>query len=263
MNIIKQIKAYIRFLIKAKTAIGHGIHSPFVYQFSIDVLLKSSKKIEKLRSVELLRKKLLIDKRTINVTDLGAGSISGKTSRKVSEITRNASSSQKYCNLLFRIVDYFKPASIIELGTSMGLATASMALANENTKIYTIEGCPAIAQIAKENVESLSVSNIQQYVGDFNSVLPELLPVLNHPFLAFIDGNHRYEPTMRYFRHVLSVSNEQSVIIIDDIHWSEEMELAWAEIKAMPETVTCIDIFRMGIVFFRKGIPKQNFEIRV
>ena len=262
MNILKRIQSYIKFYVKSKPAIGHGIHSPFVYQFSTEILLKGSKKIEKLNQIELLRKNLAKDKRVIEVSDFGAGNSSGKKLRKISEIAKTASSSRKYCNLLFKIVDQFKPESIIELGTSFGIASASMALSSPDLELITIEGCPAIAGIAKENFESLGIKNIQPHIGQFDEILPTILPKLKHPFVAFIDGNHRYEPTLKYFKQILSACNNQSIIIIDDIHWSEEMEKAWNEIKAMPEAIICIDIFRMGIVFFRTGLPKQEFIIR-
>ena len=262
MNIRKRIRSYIKFYIKSKPAIGHGIHSPFVYQFSTEILLKGNKKIEKLKQIDLLRKNLTKNQSIIEVSDFGAGNSSGKKLRKISDIAKIASSPRKYCNLLFRIADQFKPESIIELGTSLGFASASMALSSPNAELITIEGCPAIASLAKENFESLGIKNIQQHIGQFDEILPTILPKLKHPFIAFIDGNHKYEATLKYFKQILSVCNNQSIIIIDDIHWSEEMEQAWDEIKAMPETIICIDIYRMGIVFFRTGLPKQEFIIK-
>ena len=262
MNILKRIQSYIKFYIKSKPAIGHGIHSPFVYQFSTEILLKGNKKIKKLNQIELLRKNMTKNRSIIEVSDFGAGNSSGTKLRKIADIAKKASSPRKYCNLLFRITEQFKPESIIELGTSLGLASASMALASADAKLITIEGCPAIAGLAKENFELLGIKNIQQHVGQFDEILPTILPKLNHPFIAFIDGNHKYEPTLKYFKQILSICNCQSIIIIDDIHWSEEMEQAWNEIKAMPETIICIDLYRMGIIFFRTGLPKQEFIIQ-
>jgi predicted O-methyltransferase YrrM len=256
------VSSYIKFWLKAKPTIGHGIHSPFVYGFSSQLLISAKKTNKKLRSIELLRKQLLRDNREITITDLGAGSVSGNKTRKISTIAKVSSSSQKNCQLFFKLVEEFQPKSIIELGTSLGLASASMASANENLIVYTIEGCSEIAKVAQDSFNTLGLKNIQLYNDTFDHALGEILPKLSLPFIAFIDGNHKYEPTVKYFHQLLAYANSQCIMVFDDIYWSKDMYLAWEYIKQHPKTVFCIDLYRVGIVFFNEGVVKQDFAIR-
>ena len=99
-------------------------------------------------------------------------------------------------------------------------------------------------------------------VGEFDKQLPKVLPNIETIDFAFIDGNHRYEPTLKYFEMLLGKSTDQSIFIFDDIYWSEGMCKAWKEIIARPEVTVSIDLYRMGIIFFRKESPKQDFVVR-
>jgi predicted O-methyltransferase YrrM len=99
--------------------------------------------------------------------------------------------------------------------------------------------------------------------GNFDNLLPPVIAQLSSIDLAYIDGNHRYQPTVNYFHQFLSKAGNQTILIFDDVHWSEEMEKAWEEIKAHPAVQCTIDIFFLGFVFFREEFKvKQNFVIR-
>ena len=57
--------------------------------------------------------------------------------------------------------------------------------------------------------------------------------------------------------------DKETILIFDDIHWSAEMEKAWAEIKANPSVTLTIDLFFIGLVFVRKAQKeKEHFIIR-
>jgi predicted O-methyltransferase YrrM len=187
---------------------------------------------------------------------------SGK--RTISEIAERSLKSEKYGQLLFRLVNHFKPNTILELGTSLGISTAYLASANPNSKVITIEGCPNIASEAKKNFEILGLKNIESVIGNFDSVLPAALCQLPTADckLVFFDGNHKKEPTLRYFNQCLELADNTSVFIFDDIHWSNEMEEAWEEIKSHPQVTVTIYLFFLGLVFFRKEQVKQNFIVR-
>src|SRR5262249_27487483 len=105
--------------------------------------------------------------------------------------------------------------------------------------------------------------NIQVITGNFDDTLTGMLQQLPMVDLAFLDGNHRLEPTLRYFEQVVSKVHEASVIILDDIHWSEEMEQAWKKIQQHPAVTCTIDLFFIGLVFFKEDIKTtQHFTIR-
>lgn len=249
---------YFRYWLSAKNA--HGIHSPFVFELYNDVINKKGSYYAFDR-IEQLRKKLLASKKEIDVTDLGAGR-SGK--RTIGEIASRSAKSKKYCELLFRIAYNMKPNTILELGTSLGISTSYLASADANAKVITIEGCTNTAHEAKKNIEALGLKNIESVVGNFNTELPTVLSRLPKDGcqLVFIDGNHRKEPTLNYFNHCLAYANNDSIFIFDDIHWSEDMEEAWEVIKKHPQVTVTIDLFFLGLVFFRKEQAKENFVIR-
>jgi predicted O-methyltransferase YrrM len=222
-------RSYIRYLFCSQTK--NTIHSPFLYNLIISVFDDSTKYPEYTR-IETLKKSLLADNRLVSVTDFGAGSkVIRKTSRAVKDITRTSSKSLKTGRLLFRLAKHFQPKTIIELGTSFGLSSAWLAAGSPEAKVYTIEGCPAIAAIASENIKKLNPGNIHLINGLFDEKLPGLLHSLNEVDLVFIDGNHRWKPTVSYFEQCLTKSVNETCFVIDDIHWSDEMEKAWQEIK--------------------------------
>jgi predicted O-methyltransferase YrrM len=81
--------------------------------------------------------------------------------------------------------------------------------------------------------------------------------------LAFIDGNHRKQPTLDYFTKLLNHSTTSTILIFDDIHWSEEMEAAWSVIQQNPSVTLTIDLFFIGLVFLNPTFKvKQHFSIR-
>lgn len=257
---MKQLSFLIRYLkywFSAKNA--HGIHSPFVFSLYNDVINKKGSYYV-FDKIEQLRKKLLLSKKEINVTDLGAGS-SGK--RTLAEIAARSAKSKKYCELLYRLAYHFKPGSVLELGTSLGISTAYLASANPNAKVITIEGCLNTAAEAKKNFESLGLKNIESVVGNFDNVLLRPSSSVPRPLnFVFFDGNHKKEPTLNYFTQCLSQADNDSIFIFDDIHWSAEMEEAWEEIKRNPKVTVTIDLFFLGLVFFRKEQVKEDFVVR-
>ncbi|HVZ25796.1 MAG TPA: class I SAM-dependent methyltransferase, partial [Sediminibacterium sp.] len=165
--------------------------------------------------------------------------------------------------LLFRMVHYYAPSQVLELGTSLGITTAYLASANPLGQITTLEGAPAIAAKAQTHFNQLGLSNIRLVAGNFDETLPSVLNDLGKVDMAFIDGNHRFTPTVAYFEQLLPYVGESGFLVFDDIHWSSEMEAAWKKIQAHPQVTLTIDLFFVGIVFFRpeQKIP-QHFSIR-
>lgn len=256
-------KKYIHYYITALNGKGHGIHSPFVYDFVINVL-NDKRKFYAFDKIEGLRTRLNNDQSIIEVEDFGAGSVKdNKKKRRVSDIAKMAAKPKKFGQLFFRIANYYQPQTIIELGTSLGLSSAYLASGNSGSSVITMEGAPAIAKKAKQNFQLLGFKNITQITGNFDDTLASTIATLEKVDLAFVDGNHRKQPTIDYFKILLSKTHEHSIIIFDDIHWSAEMEEAWNEIKNDDAVQYSIDLFFIGLVFFRKDFKKkQHFVIR-
>ncbi len=256
-------KKYLRYYCTASNGKGHGIHSPFVFTF-ITQVLNDKKKYACYENIEQIRKQLLRDDTIIEVEDFGAGSGKIKSiHRKVKAIAASSLKQPKYARLLFRVVQYYQPKLVLELGTSFGITTAYLASGNTAAQIYTCEGATQIAAIAKRNFEQLSIKNTSLITGDFAMTLPSLLQTTGLINFAFIDGNHRKAPTLQYFLQLMAHGNENTILVFDDIHWSAGMEEAWAEIQQHPAVTLTIDLFFIGIVCIDKGIKiKQHFTIK-
>lgn len=254
---------YLKYYITASNSKGHGMHSPFVFDF-ITKVLNDDRHFYAYGSIEDLRQLLLLDQKELLIEDFGAGSrVKKENTRKICDIAKSSLKPKKFGQLLFRIVDHYSPAVILELGTSLGITTTYMASAKEGSSVTTMEGAKTVAAVARNNFEKLHLSNIEMVEGNFDETLSPVVNKLRSIDLAFVDGNHRYEPTLRYYRELLPAMHEYSVLIFDDIHWSKEMEQAWEAIKADEAVTLSIDLFFIGLVFFRKEQKiKQHFTIR-
>ncbi len=269
--VLHSIKSYLKFLWNSKNQ--HGVHSPFVYNL-VTKCFYDKTNYEEYSILKSYRKTLLANKETIEVTDFGAGSrVFKSNTRPINQIAKNAGISPKRAKLLFRIVNYFQPNSILEIGTSLGLATSALALGidtktnkekqNNNAKITTLEGCPNTALIAKTQCQLQKFNNIEFVNTEFSSYLSTQHPTPNTQDLIYFDGNHSRKATLEYFELLLPTSSNNSVWIFDDIHWSKDMEEAWEIIKNHPKVTVTIDTFQWGIVFFRNEQKKEHFVIRV
>jgi predicted O-methyltransferase YrrM len=240
----------------------HGTHSPFVYRLVDQVIYDfDNKKVYDL--VENQRRELLSDSRVINVTDLGAGShVNNNRQKKVSEIAKNALKPPKLAQLLYRLVLDLQPKNMVELGTCLGITSIYLKNAVPQAQFYTLEGCPETAGVAKEEFEKAGLADIQQVIGNFDDTLPGVIGQSDKIDFLFVDGNHQKEATLRYFEWCLPKVHENTLLIFDDIYWSEGMKEAWTAIKAHPQVTLTIDLFWIGLVYFRKGQVKEDFVIK-
>jgi len=254
-------KDYLLHRLKAKTR--HGVHSPFVYRLVDQVIYDfEAKKIY--NDIESLRQQLLNDERVITVTDLGAGShLNNNNQKKISDIARNALKPPKLAQLLYRLAIDLKPRNIIELGTCLGITTIYLQKAAPDAKVYTLEGCPETSGMANETFSKAGINNIDLITGNFNETLPGVVDKLAELDFVFVDGNHQKDATLKYFDWCLPKVHENSLLIFDDIYWSDGMKEAWSEIKAHPRVTVTIDLFWIGLVFFKGGRVKEDFLIRI
>jgi predicted O-methyltransferase YrrM len=262
MSQINKILKYSNYLLRAKTA--HGVHSPFVFKLIHELIETEDTNYYQFKELNELRKELLNDQTELQVTDLGAGSkIFKEGKRKISEIAKVGISKKKFSELLFKLVNFCDAKTIVELGTSIGLNALYFAKANSKSNVYSIEGCKELSKFASQLAKKEKAGNINFIVGNFDDEFPKLLNRIPNLDLLFVDGNHRYQPTISYFKMALEKKSSSSVLIFDDIHWSEEMEKAWDEIKSHSEVTLTIDLFFVGLVFFRtEQKEKQHFVLK-
>jgi predicted O-methyltransferase YrrM len=259
MSVTYQVKKYIQYKLNAKDE--HSIHSPFVFKLYTEVI-NNRHKYYAFDELNKIRKQLVNNQQTIEVVDLGAGSKKMSSTRKIADIAKYSVAAKKYAELLFRLINYFKPRSVLELGTSLGLSSLYMANAANQATITTIEGCPNTYAFAKQLIADAGIKNIEAINTSFDTAFETILQDKKQD-VVYIDGNHTYEATINYFTELLKHSNENSVLIFDDIYWSEGMTKAWEAIKAHAAVTLSIDLYKVGLVFFRKeNKQKEHFCLR-
>ena len=260
--ILCQAAKYLKYIILSRHRAGHGIHSPFVFNL-INRLFRNKTDYTVVSTVEKVRKRLRSDYRYIYVTDLGSGSGKHKNNRrKVSDIAKYSAVPEKYGALLSSLASEFGNSFIIEFGTSLGISTMYMALSCKDAKVLTLEGCPETAKVAYQNFTDLALQNITILTGPFDENLQNISATGLKPGLVFIDGNHNKPALIRYFNFITGISDSETVVVIDDINHSNEMQEAWTEIKANEKVSLTIDIYRFGIVFFKSGVSRYDYVIR-
>ncbi|MGE0568526.1 MAG: O-methyltransferase [Bacteroidia bacterium] len=255
------IKNYLRHYFTSKKK-GHGIHSPFVYQLCENVFYNNFDfyAFDKLHKI---RKELSKAKIHFQVEDFGAGSKHFKDqSRSIASIINHGISTRPQSEMLFKLINYLQPNTILELGTSIGINTLYFSKAKRDAKIISIEAEKELVRFAKQLFSTEKAKNITLIEGKFDDVLPQLLEK-EKPFdMIYIDGNHTYDATMRYTKLLLESTTKDSCIIYDDIYWSEGMTKAWNEIIADKKITISIDCFYFGIVFFRnESKQKEHFKL--
>jgi predicted O-methyltransferase YrrM len=266
---------FLKYKIFAKHKKGHGIHSPFVFAL-INHVFNDKKVDNDLAKVFDLHHKYKQSKEAFLFDEKGAGThqqtklkLKSKNNPNIQRISttvgktiRNSSITKKYGGLIYRLVKYFNPENILEIGTSVGISTLYIAQGAPESKITTIEGAEEKIQIAKKLTRAMDLQNIEFICKNFDLGIPQILKNCKTPDFIFFDGNHTQEATERYFYLCLKKAHNNSVFIFDDIHWSSEMERAWNTIKKHERVSVSIDLFRLGILFFKPEITKGHYKIK-
>jgi predicted O-methyltransferase YrrM len=257
------IKSYLKFIWNSTNA--HGVHSPFVFDL-VQKCFYDKTNYSEYETLEKYRNAVLQNKNTIEVTDFGAGSqVFKSNTRAIDQIAKNAGISVERAKLLFRIVNYFQPKSILEIGTSVGLATSAPSL-NDFARVTTLERCSKALAIAKEmfqfpnfNLQQAKVNFVTAEISDF--LKSQRLKYGDYNLIYF-DGNHSKQAYLDCFELLLPTITNETVWIFDNIHQSKEMEDLWELIKKNPKVTVTIDTFQWGLVFFRSEQVKEDFIVR-
>lgn len=255
-----QVLDFIKYKFIAGNA--HGLHSPFVFELYTQVIAPE-KWYYVFDQIEEIRKQLLNSNKSIEVKDLGAGSkVNNKKNRKVSKIASTSLCSPREGALLFELVGKYKYKKILELGTSFGISTLYLSTYSKDIQTVTIEGSPSIANIAKDNFKQFPHANIEVVIGNIDDQIKPVLDKMGKVDVVYFDANHKYKPTLEYFEACLPYIHEDSLFIFDDIYWSAEMKQAWNELKNHPKVGISVDLYDLGLLFFRQKQPKQFFTLQ-
>jgi len=246
---------YIKYRLNAKHL--HGIHSPFVYNFMKRAMSIQMNK-EELKVIQDCISEIKENKTQIKVTDYGAKSKKLKKNRTVKQIFRTSSSYGKNALLLYRISNYFKPKRILELGTSIGIGSLHLHLGAPEAKLTTIEGCPETYKIAEKNIGNRPIERINKtfydYIKDLENIKYDLI---------FIDGHHDGAALKYYIQLLEPHTHNDTIIILDDIRWSDSMNDTWSFLKREEKYHLSMDFFRMGVLSKRTQQRKENFVLKL
>ncbi len=262
MNKLLLLFRYLKYRLKAKTR--YKVHSQFVFDF-INNILRDKKDFTDYSILWEHRNKMADNNDPVETVDFGVGAGKKAYSTKIlklGNIVRLRSLNESRLKLLYRITKFYRPENILEFGTAAGISSTYIKSGNPLSNMKTMEGCANLAAKANESFRELGLSNIDITVGNFDNTLKDVLKKIKKLDFVFFDGNHRKEPTLRYFEQCIHFSNENSIFVFDDIHWSKGMESAWEYIKNDRRVSITIDLFWFGIIFFVEGVEKQDFVIR-
>ena len=257
---LRFIRNLFGFYRRAQTI--YDIHSPFVADF-LRQIVADRRQFYAFPLIEHIRKDLLRDKRLVAITDFGAGSqADGRLQRPLRSIARFSPVHPEEGQLLFRLVNRYRPKTIVELGTSLGISAMYLHAAARQARLITVEGCPETAALAREQFRKMGFDGIELRQGAFSIQLPQILASLERVDLLYLDGDHREGSTWAYFQACLEKAGTHSIFIIADIHWSDEMARAWARMKAHPRTSLSIELWHLGLLFFDDAFHEpQHFTL--
>ena len=264
---IFRICSYLRHVLTVWNTTGEGIHSPYLF-YLVRFLMRDENTYYCFADIERRRDSLLACQDSLDVVDYGSqGSPEGlQVTRKVSDIARGHLESARIGQLLFRLLVYMgreqnRPLEILELGTSLGVTTSYLGAANRQNKVVTLEGSENVAQVAEQQWRALGLENIVCRVGNIDNTL--YIYAREGLDMAYVDANHTYGATMRYVDYLLPRMAEKGIIVVDDIHYSREMERAWRTLQADERVTTSMDLYHAGLLFVDKHYLKRHYRIRI
>lgn len=261
-NAIYRVREYIKHYLTAYNTRGEGIHSPSLF-YLVSMIINDQLSYYVWNDIEQRRRAMILWDKTIDVTDYGTGN-NRPSQRQICNIAKHSLEKANNAQALFRIINYLseqykRPLTIVELGTSLGITTAYLATPNKKNRIFTFEGSSEIANIARLNWNKLNIRNIECIEGNIDNTL--FTTYLQQVDFAWLDANHTYEATMRYFTYLLQYVSDKSIIAIDDIHYSPQMKAAWKDICNRNEVTSTMDFYDFGLVFFDKQYIKKHYRL--
>ena len=270
-----RIFARVRHVLTAWNTGGEGIHSPYLF-YLVRFLFYDRNTYYSWHAIEERRRAMLHAPKPLEVTDYGTGA-SG--TRLVSDIARTSLGSPREAQLLYRLAGYLasevrqseagRTPLILELGTSLGITTAYLASPDTRIRVVTFEGSEAVAGMARMNWQKLGLKNIEVVIGNIDHMLPEYMEhtLYNNARaradLIFLDANHTYEATLRYYELLRPLIHPKTIVVLDDIHWSPAMNRAWMELSRRSEVTSSMDLFDLGMLFFDPDYLPKHYRLRL
>lgn len=191
---------------------------------------------------------------------MGAGNQSHHRTT-VTQYFKKTAISNKYGYILTRIVEHYNVKQIIETGTGLGMSSCWMALASTNPHVQSIEGNIELIEYVRKLTSNMSITAIELHHGSVDDLLPTLVKDIREGTLLFLDANHTAAATLRYFNIIIPFVKDDTIIVFDDINYSADMQMAWHTIIKHQRVTLSVNLYRMGVIFFRPELSKQEFYL--
>ncbi|CAH1001725.1 hypothetical protein LEM8419_02631 [Neolewinella maritima] len=240
----------------------YDVHSPHLSAFVREVYA-DDRRYHAFDLVRSLRRYWSKRREQISLQSLGAASrTTHRSQRTAASLVRTNAIGARSGHLLFRLALWLRPERIVEFGTNAGISTVYLHAADTRTPLYTIEGNAQVAALATETLRKAgATAAIRPSVSTFADWLARHGDLPTARLLAFIDGDHRYQPTLDYVDCLLRQATEESVIVVADIHWSAGMERAWRELVQHERVTASVDTYHFGILFLRPELNGPHLSL--
>jgi predicted O-methyltransferase YrrM len=164
--------------------------------------------------------------------------------------------------------------TICEFGTAVGISGSYLALAPSCRQFYGLDGSAARLDLAKATFSRCGIRttdalrgsfDVAQDVpqgkrlvdliqaeaclvlGPFEETVPRLLASELRIDLAYVDGDHRRQPTLDIFEQLTRCLRPGALVIFDDIRWTVDMFETWGDLSEWPGFSDTVDVGRMGL----------------
>lgn len=255
---MQQAFEYIKYYFVAKGR--HGIHSPFVYEL-VDQCLNTPVDPTDQKVIESIIRSINSNETKLEISDFGAGSRNLGNTRTPRQMYRNSASKGKYGRLLYQLARHYQFRHMLELGTSLGIGSLHLKLGSQAGVLTTVEGCPETFKLAKEHVKQCGME-INCILSKFDDFFGKLPPSACFDFV-YVDGHHDGKALLHYIELLDRHIHNDTLILIDDIRWSDSMFTAWNKLIANSDLKLSIDFFRMGLIAKRKQQEKEHFVLKL
>lgn len=252
-----RIASYLQYAVAAQSR--YYIHSPFAYAL-VDQTLNRNIPETIRKTLHSFREQQRDDSTLLRIDPVGTTTSQAKQF-SVSQLSKRYALPYKYGTLLYKLIDRLNPSQILETGTGTGFSSACLALGNRDAIVHTVEALKPLIELASKTHNSHGIKNIRYHQGELNNVLHDVCKTVKTIDAAYLDANHTYEATIRYFNTMLPFLTTKAFVIVDDIHWSKGMNTAWLELCRHPRVTLALDFYRLGVLFLSDDFSRETIQL--
>lgn len=234
-----KINRFLTALRRYHRSKGHGIHSPFAFSFTLNVL-RERLPYYAYEDIQQLRKSVV------------------EQTRRFWHHPRIMS--YKNAKLLFRVVNYFNPAEILQIGTNYGVSSACMLAVSSKIKLHLCE--PHVTEYpVTQDVLSHFGNTVYQYrtINEGFAVYRNTESGKNNPFILV--NNIKNEEYSMLLNYLYEIRKSTGVIVIRNISKNSSIKALWEACRDAAPTGMTFSNGKIAIIVASPKLPHQNFSL--